>query len=307
MIALDVAKRRSWTPPLIEDVLLGYLPELWARAECPLDAGAAEASRTAWQALCDVGVGGLLVPERCGGQAAGLLDAVAVAWRLSRMPAPLPFVSSAVLATRLAERVGATSLLTELATGDAVAAVTSGGVLRAVGDRWLLAGVLTDVLHGADAEHWIVCTPTARAATALALLSRPPADLLPDPDGTRPLARAVVQDAQVVHLGTVPNDELLDVMHQAELIRCAEALGAASFVLRHEQVAAPVLRAARTAVEQAAAELDVNGGPVAGLTQARAWTARVARLVRDTPCAGDRRAQLCAMRATGTSEWLPEA
>ncbi len=70
-----------------------------------------------WAALGDLGLVGLLVPERCGGAGAGAREAAAVLHELGRHAAPAPYLSSAVVATTVLDRLGADDLLTELGTG----------------------------------------------------------------------------------------------------------------------------------------------------------------------------------------------
>lgn len=70
---------------------------------CPLDRArkAAEANEIAedvWQALVDLGIPGLLIPERWGGVGLKLLDAALVSEALGRHVAPVPFIASCVMA-----------------------------------------------------------------------------------------------------------------------------------------------------------------------------------------------------------------
>ncbi len=51
-----------------------------------------------WQALAEMGVLGVLVPEEHGGSGLGLLDAAVAAEELGRSVAPVPFLGSAVMA-----------------------------------------------------------------------------------------------------------------------------------------------------------------------------------------------------------------
>jgi alkylation response protein AidB-like acyl-CoA dehydrogenase len=51
-----------------------------------------------WQRLCELGIGGLLIPEEHGGSGLGLLDAAVAAESLGWGVAPGPFLGSAVLA-----------------------------------------------------------------------------------------------------------------------------------------------------------------------------------------------------------------
>ncbi|MGN6250794.1 MAG: acyl-CoA dehydrogenase family protein [Marmoricola sp.] len=76
-----------------------------------------------WRALAvDVGLAGLLVPEDEGGAGASAREAAAVLEELGRAVAPVPFLTSAVLATTVLLGSGA-PLLAELASGERTAAL----------------------------------------------------------------------------------------------------------------------------------------------------------------------------------------
>ncbi|MGE0484982.1 MAG: acyl-CoA dehydrogenase family protein [Gammaproteobacteria bacterium] len=57
-----------------------------------------DAGRDIWQALCEIGVAGLVIDERHGGSGLGMLDAALVAQTLGAHVTPAPFIASAVLA-----------------------------------------------------------------------------------------------------------------------------------------------------------------------------------------------------------------
>ncbi|MFJ7271753.1 acyl-CoA dehydrogenase family protein [Streptomyces sp. NPDC099050] len=74
-----------------------------------------------WRVLAaDIGTAGLLVPEKLGGQGAGHREAAVVLEELGRAAAPVPYLTSAVLATEIllgCESAESADLLRELATG----------------------------------------------------------------------------------------------------------------------------------------------------------------------------------------------
>ena len=75
-----------------------------------------------WLLLCEqIGVAALGVPEKLGGSGGGPVELAIVAHELGRALAPVPFLGSAVLATRAimaaADPVAAMRLLTGLASG----------------------------------------------------------------------------------------------------------------------------------------------------------------------------------------------
>ncbi len=81
-----------------------------------------------WHALAaDLGMAGLLVPEQLGGAGAGAREAAVVMEEIGRAVAPVPFLSSAVLATvALLQAAGteATETVKELAAGSLTATLT---------------------------------------------------------------------------------------------------------------------------------------------------------------------------------------
>ncbi|MFD3991341.1 acyl-CoA dehydrogenase family protein [Streptomyces sp. NPDC058583] len=82
-----------------------------------------------WKSLAgDIGVAGLLVPEKLGGQGASHREAAVVLEELGRAVTPLPYLTSAVVATETllaleGESDAAAGLLAELAGGRTVAAL----------------------------------------------------------------------------------------------------------------------------------------------------------------------------------------
>ncbi|GAA3156048.1 acyl-CoA dehydrogenase family protein [Planomonospora alba] len=77
-----------------------------------------------WKTLSrDIGVAGLLVPEPYGGAGASAREAAVVLEELGRAIAPVPFLASAVLATKALLEIGEEDLIQELASGDVTAAL----------------------------------------------------------------------------------------------------------------------------------------------------------------------------------------
>jgi alkylation response protein AidB-like acyl-CoA dehydrogenase len=77
-----------------------------------------------WRTLAaELGVAGLLVPESLGGAGAGAREAAVVMEEIGRAVAPVPFLSSAVLATVALLRAGDTETLPALARGELTAAL----------------------------------------------------------------------------------------------------------------------------------------------------------------------------------------
>jgi alkylation response protein AidB-like acyl-CoA dehydrogenase len=78
-----------------------------------------------WQTLAnELGLAGLLVPEQLGGAGASAREAAVVMEEIGRAVAPVPFLSSAVLATVALLHAGDTDTVTGLAAGSLTAALT---------------------------------------------------------------------------------------------------------------------------------------------------------------------------------------
>ncbi|GAA3792914.1 acyl-CoA dehydrogenase family protein [Streptomyces chiangmaiensis] len=95
--------------------------------------------RSLWKVLAEsMGLAGLLVPESLGGQGASHREAAVVLEELGRAVAPVPYLTSAVVATEAllaCEGEEAAKLLTELSSGRTVAALTVGLSVRPGGDH----------------------------------------------------------------------------------------------------------------------------------------------------------------------------
>jgi alkylation response protein AidB-like acyl-CoA dehydrogenase len=95
-------------------------PELVMRAYDP----APQDFSDVWHTLgADLGMAGLLVPEELGGAGAGAREAAVVMEEIGRAVAPVPFLSSAVLATVALLQAGDTETVKGLAAGSLTAAL----------------------------------------------------------------------------------------------------------------------------------------------------------------------------------------
>ncbi|AWT41731.1 MULTISPECIES: acyl-CoA dehydrogenase family protein [Streptomyces] len=104
--------------------------------------------RAAWKALTDgMGLAGLLVPEELGGQGASHREAAVVLEELGRAVAPVPYLTSAVVATEALLACGADELLAELASGRTIGALAV-GLHLAPGAAFPAVRVEDGLLHG---------------------------------------------------------------------------------------------------------------------------------------------------------------
>lgn len=117
-----------------------------------------------WRTLAtELGVAGLLVPEALGGAGAGAREAAVVMEEVGRAVAPVPFLSSAVLATVALLRAGDTQTVSALAQGELTAALvvpltTAPGdpVTGVGGGPDGLSGSVTAVAGAAEADVLVV-------------------------------------------------------------------------------------------------------------------------------------------------------
>ncbi|MEU9291118.1 acyl-CoA dehydrogenase family protein [Streptomyces sp. NPDC048275] len=163
-----------------------------------------------WKALSDgMGLAGLLVPESQGGQGATHREAAVVLEELGRAVAPVPYLTSAVVATEAllaCEGEAATDLLAELASGRKVGAlavalsVAAGGAYKTVRtEDGFLYGELTGIADAAVAD--VLLVPAADGALYAvdgdAVTVTPQVSL----DLTRPLATVGFDGVRARHLG----------------------------------------------------------------------------------------------------------
>ncbi|GGX77849.1 acyl-CoA dehydrogenase family protein [Streptomyces minutiscleroticus] len=165
--------------------------------------------RELWKTLADgMGLAGLLVPESAGGQGATHREAAVVLEELGRAVAPVPYLSSAVVATETllaCEGEEAAGLLAQLASGRAVGvlavplATAPGAAPRTVRhEDGALTGELTGVADAAAAD--VLLVPAGDGA----LYAVDAADAVITPqvslDLTRPVATVTFEGARARRL-----------------------------------------------------------------------------------------------------------
>jgi alkylation response protein AidB-like acyl-CoA dehydrogenase len=126
-----------------------------------------------WQALAELGIAGLLVPEALGGSGLGLLDAAVAAEALASGVAPGPFLGSAVMAPVALRSAGSPAQqahwLPRLATGSVRVGVAAhelvsrrdGAGVKVREAR--LHGTALMVIDGIEADHLLVPVDEGRS------------------------------------------------------------------------------------------------------------------------------------------------
>ena len=144
-----------------------------------------------WNGLVELGLPGLLVPERFGGAGLGVLDAAVVAEALGYAAAPVPFAGPMVMAP-----LALVNSATEAQQGEFLPAVAAGEARIAVGFSGLAGqtGVASVTMDGGRLSGGISGVMDAGAATHVLIYLR---------DGT-----AALVDADAAGLGLVPHRSL---------------------------------------------------------------------------------------------------
>jgi alkylation response protein AidB-like acyl-CoA dehydrogenase len=208
-----------------------------------------------WDVLCNqVGVAAIALPEHLGGAGYGASALGVVAHELGRALAPVPFVSSTVLATGLlldlTERdPDADKRLTGLVEGrrTAAAALTGDGglwrrsavTLRAgrAGDGWNIDGAVRHVLGGSAADDLVVVAIGEDGEPALFLVDPTVDGVVAEAervlDHTRPMATITLSSAPALRLsGDGPIGDVVDRNVDVALaVLSAEQVGACERVL----------------------------------------------------------------------------
>ncbi|MFD5713115.1 acyl-CoA dehydrogenase family protein [Streptomyces pharetrae] len=190
-----------------------------------------------WKALTDgMGLAGLLVPEERGGQGATHREAAVVLEELGRAVAPVPYLTSAVVATEaLLACDDAGDLVEELASGRRIGAlavalnVTAGDAVRTVRvEDGTLRGELTGIADAAVADVLLVPGDDgglhAVDAAAAAVTPQPSLDL------TRPLATVALDGAPARRIGAAEPAVRRALCSAAGLL-ASEQLGIADWTL----------------------------------------------------------------------------
>lgn len=196
-----------------------------------------------WHGLTELGLHGLIVPERFGGAGLGVLDAAVAAEGLGYAAAPMPFTGTTVMAP-LAFMNSATEAqqdeyLPMVAAGDARIAVGFGGMAGQTGaasltlDGTRLTGTIGGVMDAGAATHYLVYLRDGTGALVEADASGVTRSLHRSLDRTRPLAD-VSFSGTTAELLVAANDKLAAarrVLDAGRVVLAADTLGAAQTML----------------------------------------------------------------------------
>ena len=194
-----------------------------------------------WRALAaDLGMAGLLVPEELGGAGATAREAAVVMEEIGRAVAPVPYLTSAVLATVALLHAGDTDTVKELAAGSLTAALAvplptapddAVTGLSAGGNG--VSGRVTSVAGAAEADVLVV--PVAGSdGLEMHTVARDAAGVEVSPvlslDMTRPLANLEFSGAASSRVGSVVADAAIAAALQTgAALLASEQLGIAQW------------------------------------------------------------------------------
>ncbi len=196
-----------------------------------------------WHSLAELGLHGLLVPERFGGAELGVLDAALAAEALGNAAAPVPFAGSIVMAT-LAFMHSATAAqqdeyLPRIAAGDCRFAVALPSLAGQIGTASAsltdgrLSGHIIGVADAGAASHFLIYLPDGHAAVVDADAPGVSARMRRSIDRTRPVVDVTFDGATADHLdaANAPVAAAHRVLDAGRIMLAADTLGAAQHML----------------------------------------------------------------------------
>lgn len=187
-----------------------------------------------WRALAEqLGLAGLLVPESLGGVGAGPREAAVVLEELGRAVAPVPFLTSAVVATTALVVAGDEQDLPRLASGEATAVLVLPWTARR--GAWTAVGQSAEPVAGAlDADVFLVPVSGSGGETSLRVLTSDEVSVeaLTSLDMSRPLARvSVTGEGREVASGDAADRAVDAALAAGTALIASEQLGLAQWCL----------------------------------------------------------------------------
>jgi alkylation response protein AidB-like acyl-CoA dehydrogenase len=196
-----------------------------------------------WDGLLQLGLPGLLVPERFGGAGLGVLDAAVAAEAMGAAATPLPFAGSLVMAplafVHSATQAQQNEYLPAIAAGEIRVAVTFAGLAGQTGataasmENGRLSGRINGVMDAGAATHFLVYLHDGSAAVVAADADGVTTTMHRSIDRTRPTvdvsfngARAERLDAANASVAAAQR-----VLDAGRVVLAADSLGAAQTML----------------------------------------------------------------------------
>ena len=269
-----------------------------------------------WRGLCELGLQGLLVPERFGGSGLGVLDAAVAAEALGAAVAPVPFIGLA-MATLAVMQAGTPAQqdvwLPRIADADVLFGVGFAGLAGQTGaanatladDRpsghTTISGRIDGALDCGPCSHLLVVLSDGRMA--IVATDEPGVRLTPRPslDRTRPLTDLAFDNtpAELLSATNATLGAALRVLDAGRVLLAAGTLGAAQTMLDRavafakERVQFGRVIGSFQGVKYMLADMVTMLEPCRGLV----WYAAYAQDARDRQDAGPLEARLTACHA----------
>jgi alkylation response protein AidB-like acyl-CoA dehydrogenase len=196
-----------------------------------------------WNGLTELGLHGLIVPERFGGAGLGVLDAAVAAEGLGYAAAPVPFTGTTVMAplafVNSATEAQQDAYLPLVAAGEARIAVGFAGLAGQTGaasvtlDGTRLTGKISGVMDAGAATHFLVYLRDGTGALVDANAPGVSTSLHRSLDRTRPLVHVSFNGTTAEPL-VAANDKLAAarrVLDAGRVVLAADMVGAAQTML----------------------------------------------------------------------------
>ena len=206
-----------------------------------------------WEALCELGATGLLVPEAHGGAGMGMVDAAVVLEEMGRVVHPGPYMASAIGAVSLVLGAGSPRehgfLLPALATGSVVGTVAllepgrrfaldaPTTTAERLGEGWVLTGTKVHVPEAVGSDVVLATASIADVAgTAVFAVQTGSSGVTVEPvptlDGTRKQATVTLDGAPGWRLGTTDaSDAVSRTVDRIAVASVIDGVGAAARAL----------------------------------------------------------------------------
>jgi alkylation response protein AidB-like acyl-CoA dehydrogenase len=215
----------------IQDAIRGTLAEEWpmdrlhefADSDDPFD-------HESWQALMDLGVGGLMLDDKYGGSGLGLLDAALVCEIAGGAAAPGPLIGHLVTGLAIAMSANESAKqdwLYGIATGERAATLAFSGLQ----DSWRIdsgAGEASFVIAGAAADLYLVGTKGGGLALVGGVAAKGVAvESVKSTDRTRRLSKVRFENVEVESLFEPGDPKIQKIINAALVLIAADSLGGA--------------------------------------------------------------------------------
>jgi alkylation response protein AidB-like acyl-CoA dehydrogenase len=196
-----------------------------------------------WDGLLQLGLPGLLVPERFGGAGLGVLDAALAAEALGAAATPTPFTGSLVMAPLAFMNSGTQKqqddYLPRIAAGEIRVAVAFAGMAGQTGtataslDNGRLSGCITGMLDAGAATHVLVYLPDGSAAVVAVDRGGIATRIRRSVDRTRPVVDVTffATPAERLDAANAPVAAARRVLDAGRIVLAADTLGAAQTML----------------------------------------------------------------------------